>query len=125
MTSLTRLLSLILVLGLAACASSSKKSFPDSVDSTIESNQSDFDKCYEQALKQKRPVDPMPEGRVEISFTVSPSGTVTESNVLSSNVSNPKLERCVAETLRRIQFPSNKEGRLIQTSYPFDFAPKK
>ena len=109
------------LLFLAACSSSSKKSFTDSVDNTIESNQDEFDKCYKSAMKQKRESDPAPAGRIEVGFTVNPAGRVTESNIITSEVNDMKLEKCVQETLRRISFPSNDEGRLIQTTYPFNF----
>ena len=114
----------ISLLLLAACASSSKNSFPDSVDKTIEKNQSEFDKCYDFAVKHKSDSEPAPIGRIQMGFTVSPAGKVTESNVISSEVNNPRLEKCVQETLRRLSFPSNEEGRLIQTTYPFDFGKK-
>lgn len=109
---------------LAACSSSSKKSFPDSVEKTIESNQSEFDKCYDFTLKHKRDSDPAPVGRIEVGFTVSPAGKVTESNIISTDVNDNRLEKCVQETLRRTQFPANDQGRLTQTTYPFDFGKK-
>ena len=112
------------LLVLAACSSSSKRSFPDSVDKTIENNQSEFDKCYDSEMKRKRDTDPAPVGRITMGFTVSPQGKVTESNVISSEVGNMRLEKCVQESLRRLQFPKNDEGRLIQTTYPFDFGKK-
>jgi hypothetical protein len=119
-----RALSLICCLSLvwvAACSSSSKKGFSESVDETIENNQDEFDKCYKSAVKQKRDSDPNPAGRIEVGFTVNPAGRVTESNILTTDVNDTKLEKCVQETLRRVQFPKNDEGRIIQTTYPFNF----
>lgn len=110
---------------LAIGCSSSPKGFSDSVEQTIEAQDDEFQKCYASALKQKHPTDPVPMGRIEMGLTVNPAGKVTEANVIKSEVQSLKLEKCVQETLRRIQFPKNDEGRIIQTTYPFDFAPKK
>ena len=111
----------LLIIG-AGCSSAEKGNFPDSVDQSIESHQKEFNKCYDSALKQKLPTEAVPTGRVQMGFTVSPAGVVTESNVING-IGSLYLEKCIQETLRRIKFPSNKEGRLIQTTYPFDFPP--
>lgn len=122
MISIKTLFAALFILAIASCSTSGKtKSFSDSVDQTIEKNWGEFKKCHDFAIKHKLPKEPVPVGRIEMGFTVSPAGRVTESNILTTTVGNMVLEKCVQETLRRLEFPSNKEGRLTQTSYPFDF----
>jgi TonB family protein len=105
---------------LGGCSTAKKASYTDT-DQIIQSNMPQFQKCYDQAVAQKRANDPSPNGRLEVEMTVSPAGTVTGVTVVSSESGNRKFEQCVQETLRRIKFPANSEGRLTQTTYPFDF----
>lgn len=72
--------------------------------------------CYEQELAR----NPAREGRVVVSFVISPSGSVQSSTVASSTLGSATAEACVANAVRRWTFPSP-EGGVVMVNYPFDF----
>ena len=71
--------------------------------------------CYEQGLQQR----PDLEGRITARFTISPSGSVIASNIVSSQLHNASVETCVNQVVRRLSFPQPEDGGLVTVSYPF------
>ncbi len=71
--------------------------------------------CYEQGLQQR----PDLEGRVTARFTISPSGSVVTSNIVSSQLRNQGVESCVNRVVQRLSFPQPSDGGLVTVSYPF------
>ena len=86
-------------LGLAACASAppSKKS---SITKVMEEHREEFSGCYAKLKKPK-------EGKVKLSFVITPAGKVTESKVASSTLKRKVVERCMLGVLKGIQFNPN------------------
>ncbi|MFK7989446.1 MAG: TonB family protein [Sandaracinaceae bacterium] len=71
--------------------------------------------CYEQGLQQ----NPSIEGRVTVSFMISPTGAVQSSTVGSSSLGNTRVESCVANAVRRWSFPTPDGGGPVGVNYPF------
>jgi hypothetical protein len=63
-------------------------------------------------------------GQIEVQFTISPTGDVTESDVLSATIKFPLIELCIARTLRRLHFPKTADGSSAVVTYPFELLSK-
>ena len=75
--------------------------------------------CYEVGLVTK----PELEGRVVTSFTIATTGRVLGSAVTDSSLRAPDVERCIAEAVRRWEFPSTQQ--MANVSYPFVLTPPR
>ena len=76
--------------------------------------------CYEQGLMR----NPNLGGRVVVRFAVSSSGSVATSAIAESNLTNPLVESCIANAVRRWLFPSPAGGGIAIVSLPFTFRPE-
>jgi TonB family protein len=76
---------------------------------------------YERYLRS----EPLLRGRVELVFTISAQGAVTDCQVKSSSMNHPSFEQ---ELLRRVKlwkFPAiDPSGGNVRVVYPFSFIPK-
>ena len=71
--------------------------------------------CYEQELNQR----PDLEGRVMVSFIISPTGAVQSAAVGSSTINNARVEGCITQAVRRWTFPAPDGGGVVGVNYPF------
>ena len=73
--------------------------------------------CYEQELNQR----PDLEGRVTVSFIISPTGAVQSASVVGgrSNLNNARVQNCIAGAVRRWTFPAPEGGGIVVVAYPF------
>ncbi len=71
--------------------------------------------CYEQELNAR----PDLEGRVQVSFIISPTGAVQSATIGSSTISNARVEGCIAQAVRRWTFPAPDGGGVVGVNYPF------
>lgn len=74
--------------------------------------------CYEQELNSR----PDLEGRVEVRFIISPTGSVQTAMVQSSTLSNQRVESCITSSVQRWTFPSPDGGGIVIVTYPFVLA---
>ena len=58
------------------------------------------------------------QGRVMVQFTIAPTGQVAASIVQSSTMGNPPVEQCIANAVRRWEFPKP-QGGIVVVTYPF------
>ncbi|MBL9020445.1 MAG: AgmX/PglI C-terminal domain-containing protein [Myxococcales bacterium] len=72
--------------------------------------------CYEKQLL----ASPELSGTVTTQFFIAPNGTVA--TAAASGV-HPGVARCVADVIKRIEFPRPKGGGGVQVNYPFTFRP--
>ena len=72
--------------------------------------------CYEQALAR----EPDLAGRTIVKFGIAPTGTVQYAAVADSNL-GASVDQCVAQAVRRWQFPREPGGGLVMVGYPFVF----
>ena len=70
--------------------------------------------CYERELGRK----PNLYGRVVVQFTIAPAGNVVASGIQSSTLGAPEVDQCIAQAVRRWEFPKPPAG-LVMVSYPF------
>ncbi len=71
--------------------------------------------CYEQELGQR----PDLQGRVMVSFIISPTGAVQSAAVGDSTISNARVEGCITQAVRRWTFPAPDGGGVVGVNYPF------
>jgi TonB family protein len=71
--------------------------------------------CYEQELNSR----PDLQGRVAVKFIISPTGAVQTAAVDNSDMGNPKVEQCIAQSVRRWTFPAPEGGGIVVVTYPF------
>lgn len=71
--------------------------------------------CYEQELNAR----PDLEGRVMVSFIISPTGAVQSAGVGSSTINNARVEGCITQAVRRWTFPAPDGGGVVGVNYPF------
>ena len=71
--------------------------------------------CYEQGLTG----NPSLEGRVTVSWLVSPTGAVQSTNVAGSTLGNQRVESCISQAVRRWTFPQPEGGGTVGVNYPF------
>jgi hypothetical protein len=72
--------------------------------------------CYEAVLADK----PALAGTLTTKFTIDAEGRVTAS---SASGIDPKVEKCVAQTIHAIEFPKPKDSKTVDVVYPFTFRP--
>jgi len=73
--------------------------------------------CYEAQLAGRPGLD----GRVSVTFVISPSGAVQGANVVSSTLGNDAVDACLTRAIRRWAFPAPEGGGTIVVTYPFTF----
>jgi hypothetical protein len=71
--------------------------------------------CYERELQQDASLD----GRVMIGFVISERGDVMSAVAESSSLSRAEVGACIAQAVRRWQFPSIKQHSVTEVHYPF------
>lgn len=73
-------------------------------------------RCHEQGLAQ----DPELHGRVVVHFIIGSDGTVMSSQVQDSSVALPSVGQCIANAVRRWQFPPPGGHGVVAVNYPFN-----
>jgi hypothetical protein len=105
-------------------ASDSEVDTAEAVQSLVARNRGAIMKCYEQIAKQSAE-DNLPEGRLEIGFTIQPAGNATDVAVVANATGSPELGDCVARLVASWKFPSP-GSEPMQLVWPFVFkAPKR
>ncbi|MGZ4807833.1 MAG: AgmX/PglI C-terminal domain-containing protein [Thermoanaerobaculia bacterium] len=89
---------------------------PEAIRRVVLRNLGQVSHCHEQGLAQ----NPNLEGRVVIRFIIGGDGTVMGSSVAESSVAVPSVGTCIANAVRRWQFPSPEGGGIVTVNYPFN-----
>ena len=71
--------------------------------------------CYEEQLK----ADPELAGKIEVTWTVMPDGSVSGVGVATNTTGNKELETCIIRRIKRWQFPEAADE--FEITYPFNF----
>ncbi len=66
-----------------------------------------------------RRLDPKKSGTVTVKFIVDGKGKVTMSAVEESTVGSPRVENCLAKSMRRWEFPTPQGGATVVSTYEF------
>lgn len=87
---------------------------PSPIESTIRRYTPQLKYCYEHAMKPNESLS----GRVEVGWTVDPSGRTTAVHVVEDSVGNEAITSCMLAKIARWSFPSDSEG---DVTWPFVF----
>lgn len=90
------------------------------IQRVVRTNRSALRYCYERELMRQ----PDLAGRLVVSFTIAPNGTVSTVRATESSLSSPAIEGCVMRQIRRWRFPQPSGGGIVVVSYPFEFRPR-
>jgi len=71
--------------------------------------------CYQKAFQK----NPNLEGKVTVSFIISPTGSVMSSKVSKSTLRDKELEKCIEQKILTWRFPAPKGGGVVKVNYPF------
>ncbi|MGQ9706481.1 MAG: AgmX/PglI C-terminal domain-containing protein [bacterium] len=89
------------------------------INSVIRSRMGDIRNVYNLELRN----NPTLEGKVVISLTITPDGSVVKANVISSSLNSSKLENAIISNILLAKFPPI-VGGVVTTTYPFYFEKK-
>lgn len=94
-----------------------KESLPDDyIASVVKKQKAFFNRCYAQHLR----LNPNASGRMSLSFTISPNGSVNNARVLRTDMSDPRLQKCTLSVIERLSFRTF-DGDPIVVNYPINF----
>jgi len=71
--------------------------------------------CYNAGLIRK----PSLEGRVAVQFTIGGQGTVTNTQIVDTTISDEEVETCIAKAVKAWKFPKPDGGGSVVVTYPF------
>jgi Ca-activated chloride channel family protein len=89
---------------------------PEVIRRVVSRNLAQVAHCHEQGLA----ANPNSQGRVVVRFVIGGDGSVMGSNVAESSIPVASEASCIANAVRRWQFPSPEGGGLVTVNYPFD-----
>ena len=68
--------------------------------------------CYQQGLQKNQRL----EGKIVVSFTISPIGKVITTKVKATTMHNAEVESCVTKKVRRWKFPEPRGGGIVKVN---------
>ena len=89
----------------------------DVVAAVIKRHANEIRFCYNKELQK----DPSLGGKVAVSWTIAPSGAVSDAMVSESTLGNANVENCIVSRIRRWRFPQEKNGASTQVNFPWVF----
>ena len=92
---------------------------PEAIRRVVLRNLGQVNHCYEQGLA----TSPNAAGRVVVRFVIGGTGTVIGSNVADNSLGVPSVGECIANAVRRWQFPAPEGGGVVTVNYPFNLQP--
>lgn len=92
---------------------------PEAIRRVVLRNLGQVNRCYEQGLA----TSPNIAGRVVVRFVIGGSGTVVGSSVANSSIAIPSVGECIANAVRRWQFPAPEGNGVVTVNYPFNLQP--
>ena len=82
-------------------------------------HQAEIKYCYETQLNQK----PDLAGKVQVNWTIDPSGSVSEAQVTDASLEDPAVQNCMLQRIRRWKFPEPVGGGVVSVTFPWHFKP--
>jgi TonB family protein len=92
----------------------------EEIEGVIRANLGQIKACYERSLQ----TNPNLKGRIMTSFEIAANGKVSRSEIANSTLNHQPTEQCVAQSIRRWQFPIPRGGGNVRVTYPFTLGPK-
>src|SRR6185295_13704016 len=93
-------------------------SIAEGVRMVVQNNMGAVKRCYSRAAKVGTKDEPL-EGKIELEFTVHPSGDVTDVGVVSNDTGSDQLADCVGQLIQSWRFPAPEED--MDFVWPFVF----
>lgn len=90
----------------------------EEIRATIDANRSAIDAVYNRALR----TNPQLEGKVVFKIVIEPNGRVSQAEIISSELNDPKLERRLLSKMKAINFGA-KNVLTTPVNYAIDFLP--
>jgi len=92
---------------------------PEAIRRVVLRNLGQVNHCHEQGLAQ----NPNAAGRVTVRFIIGGTGSVMGSGVAGSTYPIASVGDCIANAVRRWQFPAPEGGGVVTVNYPFNLQP--
>lgn len=92
---------------------------PEAIRRVVLRNLGQVNHCYEQGLA----TNPNAAGRVVVRFVIGGTGSVLNSSPTENSLGVPSVGDCVANAVRRWQFPAPEGGGVVTVNYPFNLQP--
>jgi hypothetical protein len=92
---------------------------PEAIRRVVLRNLGQVNHCHEQGLA----TNPNAAGRVTVRFVIGGTGSVMASGVAGSTYPIQSVADCIANAVRRWQFPSPEGGGVVTVNYPFNLQP--
>jgi hypothetical protein len=73
--------------------------------------------CYEKNLLRNNKL----KGKLIMEWTIASTGKVTLVKTRFNSMHSSKVARCVAKSMKKMQFPRPRGGGLVEVEYPFLF----
>lgn len=92
---------------------------PEAIRRVVLRNLGQVNHCHEQGLA----TNPNAQGRVTVRFVIGGTGSVMASGVANSTYPIQTVADCIANAVRRWQFPAPEGGGVVTVNYPFNLQP--
>jgi len=124
---MTRHLSILMSMGLLACADAPVENIDPVlgsldkalIDDVIYEDLDPIRSCYQQALT----LDPKLEGKLVTQFVIGADGFVEGSEIKEDQLGRDDVADCVLDRIEMLEFPPPAGGGIVIVSYPFVFSP--
>lgn len=91
---------------------------PEVVKRIVRPNFGRYRLCYEEGLRR----DPALRGRLDLSFTIDPTGSVSGPKV-GGDLPDPEVKACVGKSLSGLSFPQPDPRGPVRVTVPITFTP--
>ncbi|NKF23770.1 AgmX/PglI C-terminal domain-containing protein [Solimonas marina] len=92
----------------------------EEIQLTFDRNKGAFYAIFNRAMREDPSVGP---GKIVVSLTIAPDGSVTDCHVVSSTFNNPDLERKVVQRVKLLNFGAKNVPAFTYPNYPINFLP--
>jgi TonB family protein len=91
----------------------------EEIERVFDANKGRIFTLYNRALRE----NPALQGKVVLRITITPAGTVSFCEVVSSELNDPELEKALVQRVLQFQFEARDDVESITTTKPIDFFP--
>ncbi len=91
---------------------------PEVIKRILRQNFGRYRLCYEEGLRR----DPALQGRLDVAFTIDPSGSVSAPNV-TGDLPDADVKACVGKSLPGLSFPNPEPPGPVRVAIPITFSP--
>ncbi len=96
------------------------------IDDVVREHADAFQDCYQEGLDRR----PKLKGKITVVFAVEKDGTVSDAKAKSATLKDEKVETCILDEFRTMQFPDlsggcdeDRDDCTVRITYPLTFSP--